>query len=92
MTSTWIRGSTAWSKHYGAEDLAAAKHPFEIRRRDSTVLNIDLKQQGVGGDNNWGAWPHDEFLIPCREYSYSFRLRPFSKREGTRRLARTTIP
>ena len=27
------------------------------------------------GDNSWGAWPHEEFLITCQEYSYTFRLR-----------------
>ena len=65
--------------HYGAEDLNAAKHAFELPRRDFVTFNLDLKQQGVGGDNSWGAWPHKEFLIPCQEYRIAFacdRLRP----------------
>ena len=41
-----------------------------------TVLNLDWKQQGVGGDNSWGKWPHEAYLIPCAPQSYSFRLRP----------------
>ncbi len=24
------------------------------------LLNLDLVQPGVGGDDSWGAWPHDE--------------------------------
>lgn len=75
---------------YAAEDLSTAKHSFELPRRDSTRVNIDFKQQGVGGDNNWGAWPHGEFLIPCREYSWSFRLRPFSQGEDPN-LARSVL-
>jgi beta-galactosidase len=50
-----------------------------------------MKQQGVGGDNSWGAWPHDEFLIPVREYTYSFRLRPFGRGEDPEKLARTIV-
>lgn len=74
--------------HYGTEDLNAAKHPYELTRRDYVTLNLDLKQQGLGGDNSWGAWPHDEFLIPCHEYEYSFRLKPIGRREDVSRLAR----
>jgi beta-galactosidase len=75
--------------HYTADDLQNAKHAFELTHRDFTVLNLDLVQQGLGGDDSWGAWPHDEFLIPCREYTYSFRLRPFSGKEDPAALART---
>ena len=78
--------------HYGTEDLNAGKHAFELPRRDFITLNLDLKQQGVGGDNSWGAWPHEEFLIPCAEYSYNFRLRPLSPGENPERLARQTLP
>lgn len=74
--------------HYGTEDLNAGKHPFQLPHRDYTVLNLDLMQQGVGGDDSWGAWPHKEFLIPCRNYSYSFRLRPLSAGEDPEKLAR----
>ncbi len=77
--------------HYGTEDLNAGKHAFELPRRDSITLNLDLKQQGVGGDDSWGAWPHPEFLIPCKEFSYSFRLRPFGAAENPEKLARIAI-
>jgi beta-galactosidase len=74
--------------HYGTDDLNAGKHAFELPRREYVTLNLDLKQQGVGGDDSWGAWPHNEFLIPCKEYNYSFRLRPFGAGEDSARLAR----
>jgi beta-galactosidase len=74
--------------HYGTADLNGGKHAFELPRRDFVTLNLDLKQQGVGGDNSWGAWPHEEFLIPCQEYAYSFRLRPFAAGQDLAKLAK----
>jgi len=46
----------------------------------------------VGGDDSWGALPHEEFLIPCQEYNYSFRLRPFGSGESPEKLARQDLP
>jgi len=77
--------------HYGTEDLNAGKHAFELPRRDYITLNIDLKQQGVGGDDSWGAWPHREFRVPCQEYSYSFRLRPVTSEKELKQAARTVL-
>ena len=74
------------------EDLNAGSHPFELPHRDYVVLNLDQVQQGVGGDDSWGAWPHESFLISCREQSYSFRLRPYDGKEDPRTLARTLLP
>jgi len=65
--------------HYTADDLQGPSHPHQLPKRDITVLNLDLMQQGVGGDNSWGAWPHRQFLIPVREYTYRFCLRPFDR-------------
>ena len=41
------------------------------------MLNLDWRQQGLGGDNSWGYWPHEPYLIPCQAQRYHFRLRPF---------------
>ena len=72
--------------------MQAAEHPFELPKRDFTVLNLDFRQQGVGGDDSWGAWPHEQFLIPCQEQTYSFRLRPFSAEEDVAKLGRAQMP
>jgi beta-galactosidase len=60
------------------------RHPFDLVKRDLVTLNVDYKQMGVGGDTSWGdrARPHPEYTLPVKEYSYRFRLRPFSPREG----------
>ncbi len=78
--------------HYGTEDLNAGKHAFELPRRETVTLNLDLVQQGVGGDDSWGAWPHEPFMIPCKEQSYSFRLCPFDRSQSPEKLARTVLP
>lgn len=82
---------SANAQHYGTEDLNAGKHPFELPRRDFVTLNLDLKQQGVGGDDSWGAWPHEEFLIPCQPATYSFRMKPLGPKDDPAKLARQVI-
>jgi len=74
--------------HYTADDIQGAEHPYELPKRDIVVVNLDWKQQGLGGDDSWGAWPHPEFLIPCARQSYSFRLHPLNAGDKPERLAR----
>ena len=86
--------------HYTTDDLQAAEHPFQLPKRETVVVNLDWRQQGVGGDNSWGDWPHDQYLIACQPQHYSFRLRPFRASGGStrsvagmaERLARQTVP
>ena len=59
------------------------RHTTDVRRRDLVTLNLDEKQMGVGGDTSWGARTHPEYTLPSMEYSYRFRLRPFSRTDAT---------
>ena len=52
------------------------RHTKDIPFRPEVYLNIDFKQMGVGGDDSWGAKPHEEFLIPPGTYEYSYLIRP----------------
>ncbi|MBT3198448.1 MAG: DUF4981 domain-containing protein, partial [Phycisphaerales bacterium] len=63
---------SAWP--YTQADLAAARHTHELPVRKTITVNIDHKQMGVGGDNSWGARPHPEYLLPAKNYAYSFKL------------------
>lgn len=67
---------------FGIEDLDIeeenTKHSIDIKPRNFITLNIDYKQMGIGGDNSWGAPIHEEYTLPVKKYSYSFRMRPFS--------------
>lgn len=71
------------------DDLQSFKHPHELPHRDFTVLNLDWKSQGVGGDDSWGAWPHGPYLIPCQPQGYSFRLVPLTGKADAGKLARS---
>ncbi|MCL4192626.1 MAG: hypothetical protein KJZ87_12920, partial [Thermoguttaceae bacterium] len=55
------------------------------------ILHLDLRQMGLGGDDSWGAWPHQEFQIPCQAYSYRFRLRPIAAGDDPKALARQAV-
>ena len=73
---------SAWP--YTMEDLENATHNHELPRRENITLNIDYKQQGVGGDIPALAVLHSEFKLKKNiPYSYSFRLRPNFKDMGT---------
>jgi len=60
-------------------------HPFDLKMHNFVTLNLDYKQMGVGGDTSWGdrARPHPQYTLYAKEYSYSFRLRPFSKKDSS---------
>jgi len=58
----------------------APRHSAAVALSDTTTVRIDMLQMGVGGDNSWGAMPHDEFLIPAKEYQFNFTLTPLTKR------------
>ena len=53
------------------------RHSSLLKPADVTNLCIDLRQMGLGCVNSWGATPSPEFMLPCRDYSFTFCLRPF---------------
>ncbi|TNJ46590.1 DUF4981 domain-containing protein [Tamlana fucoidanivorans] len=67
---------------YSLENLQKAKHTNELIERDIYTVNIDLRQQGVGGDDTWSkrAQAHENYLIPPDKYNYSFYIVPFKSR------------
>lgn len=52
------------------------QHPIDVKPRNEVYLQIDLKQRGVGGDNSWGALPHDAYRLLEKKYTYSYVIRP----------------
>lgn len=66
---------------YTFDDLASfrrgTKHTWDLKARDFIDVNIDYRQMGVGGDDSWGAEPYPAYLIPAKDYTYTFSLIPF---------------
>lgn len=50
------------------------QHVNNIFQRNFTVLHVDYKQRGVGGDNSWGALPHEQYLLREKKYNYSYKI------------------
>jgi beta-galactosidase len=48
------------------------QHPTDVKLQNNTILQIDLNQRGVGGDNSWGALPHEQYRLLDKKYSYSY--------------------
>ena len=52
-------------------------HVNDITPRDFVEVCVDMKQQGVGGYDSWGARPEPFHQIPAnRDYSWGFTLVP----------------
>ncbi|MCB0641784.1 MAG: DUF4981 domain-containing protein, partial [Phaeodactylibacter sp.] len=48
------------------------QHPTDLRYERNITLHLDLAQRGLGGDNSWGAYPHEPYLLKADQYSYSY--------------------
>ena len=65
--------------HFHTEDFDAGftkkgQRPVDLYEREDVVLNIDLLQRGVGGDDSWGRHPHEEYRLREKTYSFSFLI------------------
>ena len=68
---------------YRAEDLDPGltkkqMHYSDVEPRREVVLQVDLAQRGVGGDNTWGAQPHDPYRLTADRYEYGYIIRPIA--------------
>lgn len=55
------------------------RHNVDVPKRDGVYFHIDYAQRGLGGDDSWGAQPHDEYLLNADSYNYSFTIVPIWK-------------
>lgn len=67
--------------HYSPEQLAAAKHNYDLKPMKATVVNMDYEQAPIGNHSCGEAPPLDKYILAPKEMSYSLRLRPFSSRQ-----------
>ncbi len=66
-------GFNVWP--YPQTMLEGKKHQWELAAADELTVNIDAVQMGVGGDDSWGARPHDAFLPKDGVYRLVFTVR-----------------
>lgn len=67
--------------HYHRDDLDSGEnkgqqHSGELKERNGTFVNIDLRQMGVGGNDSWGALPLEKYRLPYQTYEYEFWMIP----------------
>jgi beta-galactosidase len=55
------------------------QHTNDITPRNEVVICVDLAQRGLGGDNSWGAMPHQQYQLRNKEYNYGFVIKPIKK-------------
>ena len=55
--------------HFTAIDMANAKHPVDMIRRDEIYFTLDAKVMGVGGDDSWTPMTvHPQYRVESTAY------------------------
>lgn len=65
-------GFSAWPYAQGA--LEQAKHQWDLTDEGVITVTIDAVQMGVGGDDSWGARPHEPYLPGTGRYVLQFAV------------------
>ena len=64
--------------HNTQEDMQQAKHPYQMKGTDNTVVTIDQYQMGLGS-GSCGPETLKQYTLPTdRAYTYQFRMKPVS--------------
>ncbi len=74
------------SLHYNIDDLDEGMekhqtHSYQVPLSKYTNVTIDKVMMGVGGINSWGEWPLEEYMVPVKDYEFSFLLMPTAIQE-----------
>jgi len=72
--------------------LAAKRRGSALSRGKTTIVNIDYRQMGLGGDDSWSPRVHREYLIPAKTYSYSFRLKAIDRFSNLDQIIHVDLP
>jgi len=61
---------------YTPSELEAHDHVYKLPASEKTVVRINYKQMGVGGDDSWGAKTHPEYTLHANQtYAFTFTLK-----------------
>ena len=51
-------------------------HSGDLTPRPYTCVHIAQRQMGLGCVNSWGAWPRQEYQMPCKDRTFTFVITP----------------
>ncbi|MBQ9118491.1 MAG: DUF4981 domain-containing protein [Lachnospiraceae bacterium] len=57
---------------YTPHEMEEADHPYALPPVHNTVVRASLRQMGVGGDDSWGAWTHEEYRLKNEDMYFKF--------------------
>ncbi|MCL2035564.1 MAG: DUF4981 domain-containing protein [Oscillospiraceae bacterium] len=61
---------------YTPHEIENAMHHYELPEVHYTVVRVNMRQMGIGGDDSWGALTHEEYLLPAdKKLAFSFCFR-----------------
>lgn len=61
-------------------ELEEHSHSYKLPKSTKTVIRVNYRQMGVGGDDSWGQKTHPEFTLYANQaYAYSFIITPVRK-------------
>ncbi|QSX35289.1 DUF4981 domain-containing protein [Shewanella avicenniae] len=66
------------NRDFDAGQTKAQRHYIDLPKRQLTLVNIDYQQSGVGGDDSWGAKAHPQYLLPPKNYTFGFSIKPIT--------------
>lgn len=61
---------------YTPHEMENAMHPYELPEVHYTVVRVAKDQMGIAGDDSWGAYTHEEYLLKADEkieFSFTFK-------------------
>lgn len=58
------------------KDKVVGRHSGDLAERPLTQVHIQQRQMGLGCVNSWGAWPLPEYLVPYKDYDFTFVIKP----------------
>ncbi|WP_028558804.1 glycoside hydrolase family 2 TIM barrel-domain containing protein [Paenibacillus pinihumi] len=63
------------ASRYAPEDLAAAKHTWELKERKETIVQLDYKMSGIGS-NSCGPELSEAYRLNEQEFAFELTLAP----------------
>lgn len=58
------------------KDKVIGRHSGDLVERPLTQVHIQQRQMGLGCVNSWGAWPREEYMLPYRDYDFTYVIKP----------------